>query len=90
MVSTKADVHGQQLLSMFKTCYNIHLMSSSTLITITAKATLDQMLGAIFQRFEREGEILREQATEEHQEEGESTSKAEEEPSETATEVPTR
>lgn len=52
-------MHGQQLLSMVKTCYNIHLMSTSPLITVTAKATLDQMLGAIFQRLEREGELLR-------------------------------
>jgi hypothetical protein len=61
-VSTKADVHGQLLLSVVKTCYNIHLMSASPLILVTAKATLDQMLGAIFQRFEREGSILRKEA----------------------------
>lgn len=62
VVSTKADVHGQLLLSVVKTCYNIHLMSASPLILVTAKATLDQMLGAIFQRFEREGSILRKEA----------------------------
>jgi hypothetical protein len=62
VVSTKADVHGQHLLSVVKTCYNIHLMSVSPLILVTAKATLDQMLGAIFQRFEREGSILRKEA----------------------------
>ncbi len=61
-MSTKADVHGQLLLSVVKTCYNIHLMSTSPLILVTAKATLDQMLGAIFQRFEREGSILRKEA----------------------------
>jgi len=51
-VSGKADVHDQLLLSIVKTCYNIHLMSTSVLISVTSKATLDQMLGAIFQRLE--------------------------------------
>ena len=50
------EVHDIALLGAFRTCYNIHLMSTSSVITITAKATLDQMLGAVFQRLEQAGD----------------------------------
>ena len=42
----------QALLLTVRTCYNIFLMSRSTVNQTTAKATLTQMLNCVFQRME--------------------------------------
>ncbi|KNC84586.1 hypothetical protein SARC_03205 [Sphaeroforma arctica JP610] len=52
VTSPNCEVHGQTLLNAIKTCYNIYLSSTSTINITTAKATLTQMLSAVFQRME--------------------------------------
>jgi hypothetical protein len=50
--STQCDVHGHSLVNAIRGCFNIYLVSRSRDNQATAKATLTQMLGIIFQRFE--------------------------------------
>ncbi|GAX80611.1 hypothetical protein CEUSTIGMA_g8046.t1 [Chlamydomonas eustigma] len=45
-------IHGQALLLVVRTCYNIYLMSRSDVNQTTAKACLTQMLNVVFQRME--------------------------------------
>ena len=61
VVAPRAGVHGPRLLGVLRTCYNVHIMSTSPLIGVTARATLDQIVGAVFQRLEREGALLQQQ-----------------------------
>jgi hypothetical protein len=46
------DVHEHALMNAIRTCYNIYLVSKSSVNQTTAKATLTQMLNIIFQRME--------------------------------------
>ncbi len=48
----------QALLLTVRTCYNIFLMSRSTVNQTTAKATLTQMLNCVFQRMESDSEVV--------------------------------
>ena len=48
----------QALLLTVRTCYNIFLMSRSTVNQTTAKATLTQMLNCVFQRMESNSEVV--------------------------------
>ncbi len=48
----------QALLLTVRTCYNIFLMSRSTVNQTTAKATLTQMLNCVFQRMELNSEVV--------------------------------
>lgn len=48
----------QALLLTVRTCYNIFLMSRSTVNQTTAKATLTQMLNCVFQRMELDSEVV--------------------------------
>eukprot|EP00127_Corallochytrium_limacisporum_P003541 Clim_evm24s150 gene=Clim_evmTU24s150 len=50
--SGNCEVHDSSLLSAFRTCYNIYLISKSLVNQTTAKASLTQMLNVIFQRME--------------------------------------
>ena len=49
---------GQALLLTVRTCYNIFLMSRSTVNQTTAKASLTQMLNCVFQRMELNSEVV--------------------------------
>ena len=42
-------------MAAIKTCYNIYLVTKDPMIIATAKASLDQMLGAVFQRLQSLG-----------------------------------
>jgi hypothetical protein len=48
----------QALLLTVRTCYNIFLMSRSTVNQTTAKASLTQMLNCVFQRMELNSEVV--------------------------------
>ncbi len=48
----------QALLLTVRTCYNIFLMSRSTINQTTAKASLTQMLNCVFQRMELDSEVV--------------------------------
>ena len=48
----------QALLLTVRTCYNVFLMSRSTVNQTTAKATLTQMLNCVFQRMESDSEVV--------------------------------
>ena len=48
----------QALLLTVRTCYNIFLMSRSTVNQTTAKASLTQMLNCVFQRMELDSEVV--------------------------------
>lgn len=52
VASPVCDIHETLLLNAIRTCYNIYLLSRSTLNQNTAKGTLTQMLNIIFQRME--------------------------------------
>lgn len=55
---TNSAVELQALLLTVRTCYNIFLMSRSTVNQTTAKATLTQMLNCVFQRMELNSEVV--------------------------------
>ena len=62
------QVHESSLLSSVRTCYNIYLASKNMINQTTAKATLNQMLSAIFSRMEQrtlEEDIAQEEEEEE-------------------------
>merc|ERR1719319_416259 len=64
LTSQHVEVHESSLLSSVRTCYNIYLASKNMINQTTAKATLNQMLSAIFIRMENktvEEEVLLEQ-----------------------------
>ncbi|MCR9067102.1 MAG: hypothetical protein NXI00_24265, partial [Cytophagales bacterium] len=46
------QIHERALLNAIRACFNIFLASRSSVIQMTAKATLSQMLSILFQRFE--------------------------------------
>ena len=48
----------QALLLTVRTCYNIFLMSRSTINQTTAKATVTKMLNCVFQRMESKSEVV--------------------------------
>jgi brefeldin A-inhibited guanine nucleotide-exchange protein len=50
--STHCEVHDQSLMNTVRACFNIYLISRNKVNQATAKATLQQMLDIIFQRFE--------------------------------------
>ena len=52
LTSQHVEVHESSLLSSVRTCYNIYLASKNMINQTTAKATLNQMLSAIFSRME--------------------------------------
>merc|ERR1719342_775617 len=52
LTSQVVSVHESSLLSSVRTCYNIYLASKNMINQTTAKATLNQMLSAIFSRME--------------------------------------
>ena len=52
LTSQHVDVHEASLLNSVRTCYNIYLASRNMINQTTAKATLNQMLSAIFSRME--------------------------------------
>lgn len=52
VTSPALAVHGQALLLAVRACYNVFLTSRSEVNQTTAKATLTQMLNAVFQRME--------------------------------------
>jgi len=52
LTSQHVEVHESSLLSSVRTCYNIYLASRNMINQTTAKATLNQMLSAIFSRME--------------------------------------
>ncbi|CAL8462959.1 g2493 [Coccomyxa elongata] len=56
--SSTLHLHGQALLLTVRTCYNIFLMSRSTVNQTTAKASLTQMLNCVFQRMELNSEVV--------------------------------
>jgi len=55
VVSADCELHGKSLMAAIKTCYNIYLVTKDPMIIATAKASLDQMLGAVFQRLQSLG-----------------------------------
>ena len=52
LTSQHVEVHEASLLNSVRTCYNIYLASRNMINQTTAKATLNQMLSAIFSRME--------------------------------------
>lgn len=52
VASTKFRVHGECLLTVIRTCYNIALNSKSAINQATAKAMLTQMISTVFRRME--------------------------------------
>ena len=52
VTTSSVGLHGQALLTSIRTCYNIFLLSQSLGNQQTAKATLTQMINAVFHRFE--------------------------------------
>lgn len=52
VMSPSCEVHEAALLRVIRTCYNIYLVSKDLVNQRTAKATLTQMLNAVFQRME--------------------------------------
>ena len=52
LTSQHVEVHEASLLNSVRTCYNIYLASRNMINQTTAKATLNQMLSAIFLRME--------------------------------------
>ncbi|XP_047972872.1 brefeldin A-inhibited guanine nucleotide-exchange protein 5 [Salvia hispanica] len=62
VASTKLRVHGELLLAVIKTCYNIALHSKSPINQATSKAMLTQMLSIIFRRMEADVVSLNETA----------------------------
>ena len=68
LTSQHVEVHESSLLSSVRTCYNIYLASKNMINQTTAKATLNQMLSAIFSRMEQrtlEEDIAQEEEEEE-------------------------
>eukprot|EP00124_Ichthyophonus_hoferi_P005353 Ihof_evm1s755 gene=Ihof_evmTU1s755 len=58
VTATKCEVHGDALLAAIDTCHAIYLFSKGPINQITAKATLNQMLNAVFARLEANPTIL--------------------------------
>lgn len=50
--NVNCDIHEQALMNAVRACFNIYLVSRSRVNQTTAKATLNQMLQIIYQRFE--------------------------------------
>uniref|UniRef100_A0A0D6QU32 SEC7 domain-containing protein n=1 Tax=Araucaria cunninghamii TaxID=56994 RepID=A0A0D6QU32_ARACU len=57
VASTKFRVHGDCLLTVIRTSYNIALNSKSAINQATAKAMLTQMISIVFRRMESEEQI---------------------------------
>ncbi|GLJ11220.1 hypothetical protein SUGI_0147450 [Cryptomeria japonica] len=57
VASTKFRVHGDCLLSVIRTCYNIALNSKSAINQATAKAMLTQMISIVFRHMESEEQL---------------------------------
>ena len=53
LTSQHVEVHEASLLAAVRTCYNVYLASKNMINQTTAKATLNQMLSAIFARMEQ-------------------------------------
>ena len=64
LTSQHVEVHESSLLSSVRTCYNIYLASRNMINQTTAKATLNQMLSAIFLRMENR--TVEDEALQEH------------------------
>ncbi|KAK3285829.1 hypothetical protein CYMTET_6580 [Cymbomonas tetramitiformis] len=56
--SSTLQVHGESLLRVVRTCYNIYLASKSEINQTTAKACLTQMLTVVFHRMEADSEVV--------------------------------
>lgn len=56
VASTKFRVHGECLLCVIRTCYNIALNSKSAINQATSKAMLTQMISTVFRRMESDKE----------------------------------
>merc|ERR1719158_537317 len=70
LTSQHVEVHESSLLSSVRTCYNIYLASKNMINQTTAKATLNQMLSAIFSRMEQrtlEEDVAKEEEKEEEE-----------------------
>jgi len=59
VASSKFRVHGECLLSVIRTCYNIALNSKSAINQATAKAMLTQMISTVFRRMETDENVNR-------------------------------
>jgi brefeldin A-inhibited guanine nucleotide-exchange protein len=57
IASNNVEVHGETLLLIIKTCFNIHLFSREDVTEQTASGSLVQMINRILARMEEQPEV---------------------------------